>query len=242
MTAPTRTRRKPPAEDPARTGATREATRTEPRRTGTRSGQRSTAAERAYARRAQRVDLMRRTGTEARPKQAGLRLRWPKSRASFVLIVMTLLAAGVVTTLLLSTQAIADSYRLEQLRQENSNLAEQSEQLQEGVTKAESASVLADRAKALGMVPATDPAHLVLNPDGSVTVVGKPAKAQQPATQQAAPPAQPPASTPPATPGQPSGQQARQPQAPAGATAPIEGDVAQGDQQQPPVVSAQGGQ
>lgn len=262
MTAPTRTRRQP--EDPARTGTTREAVR-EPTRTerhaGTRSGQRSTArstaAERAYARRAQRVDLMRRNGSEAhQKKQGGLRLRWPKSRASFVLIVMTLLVAGVVATLLLSTQAIADSYRLEQIREENSNLAEQSEQLQQGVTRNESASVLAERAKALGMVPAGDPAHLVLNADGSVTVVGDPKKAQAPAP----PVTHPPAATPPATPQNQQNQPPNQPQnqnqppnqaqnpppqnqaqPPAGATAPIEGDVAQGDQQQPPVVSARGG-
>lgn len=220
MTAPTRTRRKPPAETPSRK-VTREATRTERRHT--RNGQqRTTAAERAYARRAQRVDLVR--GNEKEPRREGskLRLRWPKSRGSFVLIVMMLLAAGVVTTLLLSTQAIADSYRLEQIREENANLAEQSEQLQQDVTKAESASSLAKRAKALGMVPAVNPAHLVQNPDGSITVVGQPSKA----VGQAPPPSTPVTTPPPAN--------------PAG-TAPIEGDVAQGDEQQPPVVPAQTG-
>lgn len=221
MTAPTRTRRKP-AEDPSRT-ATREATRTERRHT--RGGQqRSTAAEKAYARRAQRVDLVRRNEKEPQREPRKFRLRWPRSRASFVLIVMTLLAAGVATTLLLSTQAIADSYRLEQIRQENSSLAEQSEQLQQDVTTGDSASSLAARAKALGMVPADNPAHLVQNPDGSVAVVGEPKKAVGQAPPPA-PPAAPPANQ------NPGGQ----------ATAPIEGDVAQGDEQQPPVVSAQAG-
>ncbi|GAB2958528.1 hypothetical protein LWP59_11235 [Amycolatopsis acidiphila] len=222
MTAPTRTRRKP-AETPSRT-ATREATRTERRHT--RGGQqRTTAAERAYARRAQRVDVLRRNEKEPQREPRKLRLRWPKSRASFVLIVMTLLAAGVATTLLLSTQAIADSYRLEQIRQENASLAEQSEQLQQGVTKAEAASSLANRAKALGMVPAGNPAHLVQNPDGSITVVGEPKKAVGQAPPPPAPPAPPPVNQ------NPAGQ----------TTAPIEGDVAQGDEQQPPVVSAQAG-
>jgi hypothetical protein len=207
---------------------TKEATRTERRRGGN-GQQRTTAAERAYARRAQRADLVRRT--EAEPQRARkLRLRWPKSRASFVLIVMTLLAAGVVTTLLLSTQAIADSYRLEQIRQENANLAEQSEQLQQGVTKADSASSLANRAKALGMVPSGGPAHLVQNPDGSITVVGQPTKAVAAAPPPSAPPSTP-VSTPVSTP----------PPANTGTAAPIEGDVAQGDQQQPPVVPAQPG-
>ncbi|GHF76048.1 outer membrane murein-binding lipoprotein Lpp [Amycolatopsis bartoniae] len=220
MTAPTRTRRKPPAETPSRTRA-KEATRVERRPTRT-GQQRTTAAERAYARRAQRVDLLRRTDDEPKRDGRKLRLRWPRSRASFVLIVMTLLAAGVVTTLLLSTQAIADSYRLEQIREENSNLAEQSEQLQQGVTKAEAASSLAARAKALGMVPAGNPAHLVQNPDGSVTVVGTPEKA----VGQAPPPPSTAATPPPANPP---------------GTAPIEGDVPQGDEPQPPVVSAQAG-
>ncbi|TNC22641.1 hypothetical protein [Amycolatopsis alkalitolerans] len=227
MTAPTRTRRKPPAEIPSRTG-TREATRTE-RRSTRGVQQRSTAAERAYARRAQRADLLRQTEKEPRPATRRARLRLPRSRASFVLIVMMLLAAGVATTLLLSTQAIADSYRLEQIRQENSGLAEQSERLQEDVTKADTASSLAERATALGMVPGGDPAHLVQNPDGSVTVVGKPEKAVRPA-----PPPTPPA--PPSTSASPppAGNAGGQP------TAPVEGDVAQGDQQAPPIQS--GGQ
>ncbi|MTD59062.1 hypothetical protein [Amycolatopsis pithecellobii] len=227
MTAPTRTRRKPPAETPP---PPRETIR--PERRHTRGGQqRSTAAERAYARRAQRVEVVRRTEKQPRQQSHKLRLRWPKSRASFVLIVMTLLAVGVATTLLLSTQAIADSYRLEQIRQENSNLAEQSELLQQDVTKAEAASSLAERAKALGMVPGGDPAHLVQNADGSITVVGEPKKVagQAPPPAPVAPP--PAAAAPPAAP-----PQNPVSQAPAGqTTAPIEGDVAQGEEQQPPV-------
>ncbi|WP_236791658.1 hypothetical protein [Amycolatopsis sp. GM8] len=243
MTAPTRTRRKPPVEDPSQTGTvTREATRTERRHT--RAGQqRSTAAERAYARRAQRAEEVRRDETGPRPEPRKLRLHWPRSRASFVLIVMTLLAAGVATTLLLSTQAIADSYRLEQIRQENAGLAEQSELLQQGVTKAEAASSLADRAKALGMVPAGDPAHLVQNPDGSITVVGQPKKAVQappppaPTTPASTPPpaAPPAAQNPPATPNPTTPNPTTQAPPTGQNTAPIEGDVAQGDEQQPPV-------
>src|SRR5438094_6466283 len=168
MTAPARTRRKPPAAPP------QEAPATERRHT------RTSAAERAYARRAQRAEGLQRTAEQpARVRK--LRLRWPHSRASFVMIVMALLAAGVVTTLLLSTQAIADSYRLEQIRQENSALAEHSEQLQQDVTQGEAASSLADRAKALGMVPGGEPAHLVRNPDGSIKVVGTPEKVTAPA-------------------------------------------------------------
>jgi hypothetical protein len=150
-----------------------------PRR-GTRAG-RSTAAERAYARRAQRVELMKREQdpeAAAKPAAKAKKSKWPSSRASFVLMMMGLLVAGVVATLWLSTQAIADSYRLEQLRGDNAKMAEQVDSLQRDVTKQDSASQLAQRAQALGMVPGGDPARLVVGKDGSITVVGDPQKAK----------------------------------------------------------------
>lgn len=225
MTAPTRTRRQAGAEPrrrPRRSDAPAEEGLGTPvppkrrRRPQQQQPQRTTAAERAYARRAQRAEGLKRTAPEPERQKLRLKLRVPRSRATFVLLVMMLLAAGVVVTLLLSTQAIADSYRLEQLRENNAGLAERVEQLQQDVSGAESPSSLAERAKALGMVPAGDPAHLVQNPDGSVTMVGEPkqaegrAQAQSPVTQAPAP----------------------QPNTPVGGR-PIEGDVPQGDSQVP---------
>ncbi|GHE87443.1 hypothetical protein GCM10017786_18990 [Amycolatopsis deserti] len=226
MTAPTRARRQAgaqPRRRPRRSDAPAEeglgtpvpAKRRRPQQQP-RQSQRTTAAERAYARRAQRAEGLKRAPEPERQK-IRLKLRVPRSRATFVMLVMVLLAAGVVATLLLSTQAIADSYRLEQLRDDNAALAERVEQLQQDVSGAESPSSLAERAKALGMVPAKDPAHLVLNPDGSVTVVGEPKKAEgAPATQTQTAPVVPQ--------GTPVGGR------------PIEGDVPQGDSQvtQPP--------
>ncbi|WP_020674343.1 hypothetical protein [Amycolatopsis nigrescens] len=211
MTAPTRA-----SKAGAQQGATRQRTRAaattteeipappRPRRgAGEASRGRTTAAERAYKRRAQRAELLQRSAV-AEPQRARQRattklgLRWPRSRASFVLIMMGLLAVGVATTLLLSTQAIADSYRLESIRQDNAGLAERAEQLQRDVTKQESASSLAQKAKELGMVPGGDPARIVVNPDGSTTVVGEPKKATVPAAPAPAtpPPAEPPAHAP----------------------------------------------
>ncbi|WP_326951450.1 MULTISPECIES: hypothetical protein [unclassified Amycolatopsis] len=168
---------------------------------------RTSAAERAYARRAQRADLLKerepRTAPKAKPAERRedvpkpkLKLRLPKSRASFVLLMMALLAAGVATTLWLTTQAIADSYRLEQLRTTNSNLAETKEQLQRDVAKAESPASLAPAAQQLGMVPGGDPARILVGPDGKTSLVGEPkkAKADTPAVP-AAPPAAPAAGT-----------------------------------------------
>ncbi|MEU3622005.1 hypothetical protein BS329_00985 [Amycolatopsis coloradensis] len=160
---------------------------------------RTSAAERAYARRAQRADLLQRDQQRNRPdggagKEAPRKkvtLRWPRSRASFVLMMMGMLAVGVACTLWLTTQAIADSYRLEQLRTTNAGLAEAKERLQREVAKAESPASLAPKAREQGMVPGGDPAHIVVGPDGQSTVVGEPKKAEAdapPATSIAAPP------------------------------------------------------
>ena len=136
---------------------------------------RSAAAQRAYARRAQRegrpVERAAR-GVSDEDRSAG--------RASFVILIITLLVVGVAATLWLSTQAIADSYRLEAAKQQADQLAERADQLQRDVTKAESASALAERAKAMGMIPAGDPARLVVKPDGRVVVVGEPTRAEKP--------------------------------------------------------------
>jgi hypothetical protein len=207
MTAPTKRRAGGPATrkraEPAR-GTTveiepqpAEPSKAAPRRA---SRGRTSAAERAYARRAQRADLLKERAPQAErsadvPKLK-LKLRLPKSRASFVLLMMALLAAGVATTLWLTTQAIADSYRLEQLRTTNATLAETKEQLQRDVAKAESPASLAPAAQQLGMVPGGDPARIVVGPDGKTSLVGEPkkAKADTPAVP-VAPPAAPAAGT-----------------------------------------------
>jgi cell division protein FtsB len=166
---------------------------------------RTAAAQRAYARRAQREgrrieppveeDLDRGTG-----------------RASFVVLIIVVLTVGVASTLWLSTQAIADSYRLEQAKAEADRLSERAAELQREVTEKESAASLAERAKAMGMIPSGDPARLIVQPDGTVVVVGEPTPVQPPAppADQTQPPAgqtQPPAgqNQPGTTGGQPPG-------------------------------------
>ncbi|MER6669778.1 hypothetical protein ABT256_34830 [Amycolatopsis japonica] len=191
MTAPakSRGRRTPPPGRRARATANADqATDTTETTTSRASRGRTSAAERAYARRAQRADLLQRDQRRNRPDAEGgagkeeprkkLKLRWPRSRASFVLMMMGMLAVGVACTLWLTTQAIADSYRLEQLRTTNAGLAEAKERLQREVAKAESPASLAPKARELGMVPGGDPAHIVVGPDGQSTVVGEPKKAE----------------------------------------------------------------
>lgn len=177
VTAPTRPARKPttPAKTPARTPAKTPAKNPPATRPAERSPgrSRSAAAQRAYARRAHREGRRVEPVESVEDQSTG--------RASFVILIIVLLTAGVAATLWLSTQAIADSYRLETAKQEATRLAEQAAELQREVTRDESASALAERARAMGMVPAGDPARLVVQPDGSVVVVGEPTPVERPA-------------------------------------------------------------
>ncbi|WP_436500931.1 hypothetical protein [Actinokineospora sp. HUAS TT18] len=204
---------------------------------------RTAAAERAYARRAQREG-----GRPAKNRPAVDPEEAAAGRASFVVLIIALLAVGVAATLWLTTQAVADSYRLENAKKEANELAEQAAQLQREVTRNESASALAERARQLGMVPAGDPARLVVGPDGSVTVVGDAKPVQAPAPPAPDPAAvQPPAgATPPAAGATPPAAGATPPAdgaAPAaGATPPAAGTPADGAQPaagaQPPAQGA----
>ncbi|MGH3763976.1 MAG: hypothetical protein ACRDS0_11175 [Pseudonocardiaceae bacterium] len=152
---------------------------------------RSPAVARAYARRAQR--------SEARHAHPG---RADAGRAPFVMLVMALLGVALVATLWLSTAATADSYHLQSARKNARTLTERSESLGRQVATLETAPELARRARELGMVPAGDAARLVVQPDGSVEVIGQPRRATAPAPPPAAPAllpqTTPPAASPPA--------------------------------------------
>ncbi|MFI9817153.1 hypothetical protein [Saccharothrix variisporea] len=150
---------------------------------------RSAAAERAYARREQRTRSSRGTAVTRQPVAA------PK--APFVVMVMVVLGVGIAAIMWLSTQATADSYRLQDARAEEKRLARQVEQLRQEVALAESPRQLAEAAARLGLVPVEDPARLRQLPDGTVEVYGKPSEAKAPTPP---PTSTPPTSTPPAQP------------------------------------------
>jgi cell division protein FtsI (penicillin-binding protein 3) len=117
------------------------------------------------------------------------------------MLVMGLLATALVATLWLSTAATADSYHLESARKAVRSLTERSEGLSRAVASLETAPELARRARELGMVPAGDPARLIVRPDGAVTLIGEPRRAVA-----AAPPPAPavaPVRPPPAAPAPP---------------------------------------
>ncbi|KAA5831127.1 hypothetical protein ABT337_20190 [Saccharopolyspora hirsuta] len=205
---------------------------------------RSAAAERAYARREERRERSTREPSVRRPRQirTGSEDRRPTSakpktrakqlqervalaRLPLVVVVMSVLAVGLAATLWLSIAAVSGSYRLQDGEAEIASLNERREQLLREVSTLDSPPVIQRRAvEELGMVPGPTPAHLVLQPDGTVIVVGEPEKATAPP-----PPAPPPVEPPPAEP--PQDQAPAEQQPPAGEQPPAE---------QPPQAAAGG--
>ncbi|MBD0322928.1 MAG: hypothetical protein ICV72_06005 [Aldersonia sp.] len=100
------------------------------------------------------------------------------ARIPFVATLFGLLGCGLALTLLLTTRAAEDSYELSAARADNQRLSEEKATLQRDVETADSAPDLAAKARNLGMIPAKDPARLVVGPDGGVVVVGTPTPAQ----------------------------------------------------------------
>jgi hypothetical protein len=161
----------------------------DPAQSGSRATRgRTTAAQRAYARKANRKQRWLRLSPSGLPKLA--------PRTPFVLLVMALLAAGVLVTLFLSISAVSDSYRLEDAKKKTTDLNSRVEQLKADVAKGESPEVLYDEARKLGMVPAPDPGRIKVNPDGSVNLTGSPV----PATTTTTPPPSSSSAPPPSSP------------------------------------------
>lgn len=173
MTTATRSRTARTAKTPTRSKP-RRSTRSAPQPRGARG--RSAAAQKAYARRAQRTAAVEHGGT---PPATMFKLRMPRSRASFVLLMMSMLGVGVVLTLWLSTQAIADSYRLDAVRAETGRLSEQAERLQREVAREQTVAALDRKARGLGMVPAGDPARILVTERGWKKLIGEPKQAQR---------------------------------------------------------------
>lgn len=198
--APAPGRRSPKPAGGPRSGAP-EATRTTTTRTTTPGSTSSTASSTATG-----------TATSGRPTAAPRVARSATDRdatadgpggiAPFVLLTMVLLASGLVATLWLSTAAAADSYRLDEARQVARDLSEQSERLHREVEGARSAPALAAAAQAQGLVPAGEPAVLLVAPDGRTRVIGDPKPARGPSRPAAPAPAAPAAAAP-ATPAAP---------------------------------------
>ncbi len=138
-------------------------------------GKKSTAARRAYEKRQQRAALV--LGDDVAPGVLPKRATEFAARIPFVATIIGLLSMGLALTLLLTTRSAEESYEISAAREQNQRLMEERATLQRDVQSADSAPDLAAKARELGMIPAKDPARLLVAPDGAVIVVGTPTPA-----------------------------------------------------------------
>ncbi len=141
----------------------------------------SQAKARAKARKAKAPKVVRpplRERIIARLATIDLRPQTLVAKVPFVVLVIGALGVGLGVTLWLSTDAAQRSYQLGNARSTNEALSQQKEALERDVLEAESAPALAEAARNLGMIPSKDTAHLVQDPTGNWTVVGKPKPAE----------------------------------------------------------------
>lgn len=107
-------------------------------------------------------------------REARLRLVTPgpvhAPRLPFVVVVVAILTAGLLSLLMLNTLAAQDSFRLHDLQRRSAALADSEQQLKLDLDRQSSPSSLAGRARALGMLPAESPAFLRLR-DGRIVGV-----------------------------------------------------------------------
>lgn len=97
-------------------------------------------------------------------------------RVPFVLLIVSLLAAGLIGLLLLNVALAKDSYRLHELQQDTSLLTEEKQALEQRVASESAPSALAEKAEAQGMVPAGERAYLDLS---KRKAYGEPSPARQ---------------------------------------------------------------
>lgn len=127
----------------------------------------------------------RQPGVSRPPSRRALRLVPARPvgapRTPFVLLVLSLLGAGLVVLLLLNAAAVANSDQQRRLRKDTAELKIREQQLRRTVSSMEAPGALAEHARKLGMVPSGDPAFLILLPDGTSRVAGDPQPAPSPA-------------------------------------------------------------
>lgn len=99
----------------------------------------------------------------------------PQGNAGFVAVCVALLLAGFIGVLLLNTAMAKGSYTMRDLQQRSDELSDSQDALRHAIDGASGPGPLAERAQALGMVPAETPAFLRLS-DGSILGVAKAAK------------------------------------------------------------------
>jgi cell division protein FtsB len=112
------------------------------------------------------------------PKAVGLRLVRPvrsrAKRAPFVVVLLTVVTAGLVGLILMSTVLQAQAFESSRLQREARDLTTRQQQLGREVSQLQSPANVAREAVKLGMVPNANPAFLRLS---DAKVLGKPVPA-----------------------------------------------------------------
>ncbi|MFF4170308.1 septum formation initiator family protein [Streptomyces sp. NPDC001744] len=106
------------------------------------------------------------------------------ARTPFVLLVVVLLGGGLISLLLLNSALNQGSFRLNELKNETTELTDEEQALQRAVDDYAAPDALERRARELGMVPGGSPAFL--GPDGKV--LGRPSAAPAPTSAPTVPP------------------------------------------------------
>ena len=114
----------------------------------------------------------RRTAATSRTARSAKHTGGRPSRVPFVVLVTGLIVGGLGLLLLLNTASAANEVRRHKLALSDDSIAAQVQQLQNDVAASAAPGNLAQAAAALGMVPAVNPAFLVIGRDGAVHVLG----------------------------------------------------------------------
>jgi hypothetical protein len=121
-----------------------------------------------------------RSGVPKRGQLAGGRHGGRAPRVPFALLVTALIVGGMGLLLLLNTASAANEVRRHDLTARDGSIAAQVQERQNEVAASAAPGNLAQAAAALGMVPAANPAFVVVGADGSVKVMGSPAAVSGP--------------------------------------------------------------
>jgi len=108
------------------------------------------------------------------------------AKAPFVAMLLSVVVAGVVGILVLSTLINANQFQLNDLHNKQSGLDQQQQLLQQNLANLQAPGSLVAAAKKLGLVPAGTLAYIRM-PDGSVVGVPEPADQSPSVTAQAGP-------------------------------------------------------
>ena len=178
--------------DDPRGGRRDDPRRDDRRRDDERNGRRAGREERSRSGAAARTAVAERPGrSSASPKPASkpasaetsrsrMRVAPPEPvaapRTPFVLLVLTLVAGGIVGLLVLNTAINADAFKITALKDQQTKLDTQEQQLNQELAELQSPGNLQAAATRLGLVPAGTPAYIHL-PDGRILNVPQPAGA-----------------------------------------------------------------